>query len=245
MLAAHINAVEAYNVEGDVREVNIPTFEPDLSTSFDDPVPWDVVPTGTSDIPTQIYGSADFQSAIRQLCRDFADIFCREVKSEPARVEPLKVDVDWDKWRIPKNGGPPRPQSTEKMEETRSQIERMLELDLIEPSKSPYYSHVHLVRKPTGKWRFCIDFRTINDLCGNIGWPIPNIAQTLERIGSKKPKVFAKFDMTSGYFQMAFDPSIRDATSFIYPGGGYTDGSVSRWDGRAQERTSNNSSRKS
>jgi hypothetical protein len=45
------------------------------------------------------------------------------------------------------------------MEETRSQIERMLELDLIEPSKSPYYSHVHLVRKPTGKWRFCIDFR--------------------------------------------------------------------------------------
>jgi hypothetical protein len=107
------------------------------------------------------------------------------------------------------------------MEETRSQIERMLELDPIEPSKSPYYSHVHLVRKPTGKWRFCIDFRTINDLCGNIGWPIPNIAQTLERIGSKKPKVFAKFDMTSGYFQMAFDPSIRDATSFIYPGGVY------------------------
>jgi hypothetical protein len=62
------------------------------------------------------------------------------------------------------------------MEETRSQIERMLELDLIEPSKSPYYSHVRLVRKLTGKWRFCIDFRTINDLCGNIGWPIPNIA---------------------------------------------------------------------
>jgi hypothetical protein len=83
------------------------------------------------------------------------------------------------------------------------------------------YSHVHLVRKPTGKWRFYIDFRAINDLCGNIGWPIPNIAETLERIGSKKPKVFVKFDMTSGYFQMTFDPSIRDATSFIYPGGEY------------------------
>jgi hypothetical protein len=94
VLATHISAAEAYDVEGDVREVNIPTFEPDLSTSFDDPVPWDVVPTGMSEIPTQIYGSADFQSAIRQLCRDFADIFCREVKSEPARVEPLKVDID-------------------------------------------------------------------------------------------------------------------------------------------------------
>jgi hypothetical protein len=42
LLAAHISTAEAYNVEGDVREVNIPTFEPDLSTSFDDPVPWDV-----------------------------------------------------------------------------------------------------------------------------------------------------------------------------------------------------------
>jgi hypothetical protein len=150
------------------------------------------MPTGMSDIPTQIYGLTDFQSAIKQLCLDFADIFCRELKSEPARVEPLKVDIDWDKWRIPKNGGPPRPQSTEK-------IERMLELDLIEPSKSPYYSHVHLLRKPTGKWRFCIDFCTINDLCGNIRWPIPNIAQALKRIGSKKPKVFAKFDMTDGF----------------------------------------------
>jgi hypothetical protein len=171
------------------------------------------MPTGMSDIP--------IQSAIKQLCLEFLDIFCREVKSESARVEPLKVDIDWDRWCTLKNGGPTRPQSTEKMEETRSQIEWMLELDLIELSKSPYYTHVHLVREPTGNWRFCIDFRTINDLCGNIGRSIPNIAQTFERIGSKKPKVFAKFDMTSGYFQMAFDPSIRDTTSFMYPGGVY------------------------
>jgi hypothetical protein len=191
MLAAHISTMEAYDVDGDVREVNIPTFEPDLSTSFDDSVPWDV-------IPTQIYGSADLQSAIKrfEVC---------EVKHEPALVEPLKVDIDWERWSIPKNGRTPHPQSTEKMEETRSHIERMFELDLIEPSKLLYYSYVHLVRKPKGKWGFCIDFRTINDLCGNIGWPIPNIAQMLERIGSKKSKVFAKFDMTSGYFLMTFD----------------------------------------
>jgi hypothetical protein len=62
--------------------------------------------------------------------------------------------LNWERWRISKNGCPPRPQSTEKMKETRSQIEQMLELDLIEPSKSPYYSHLHLVRKRTGKWWF-------------------------------------------------------------------------------------------
>jgi hypothetical protein len=58
----------------------------------------------------------------------------------------------------------------------------MLGLNLIEPSKSPYYSYVHLVRKLTSKWRFCIDFSTIKDLSGNIGWPTPKITQTLEKV---------------------------------------------------------------
>jgi hypothetical protein len=61
-------------------------------------------------------------------------MFCREVKREPARVKPLKVGIDWERWRIPKNGGPPLSQSIQKMEETRSEIEQMLELNLIEPS---------------------------------------------------------------------------------------------------------------
>jgi hypothetical protein len=37
----------------------------------------------------------------------------------------------------------------------------------------------------------------------------------------EETEVLAKFNMTSGYLPMAFDPSIRDATSFIYPGGLY------------------------
>jgi hypothetical protein len=57
-----------------------------------------------SDLPTQIYKSADFQSAITRLCSNFADIFCREVESEPARVEPLQLTGDGkmaytEKWR--------------------------------------------------------------------------------------------------------------------------------------------------
>jgi hypothetical protein len=106
---------------------------------------------GMPDIPTQIYGSTDFQSEFKRLYLEFVDIFCGDVKREPSQVEPMKVDIDWERWRKTKNCGPPRPQSTEKMKETRSQIERIIELDLIIPSKSPYYSHVHLVRKPTGK----------------------------------------------------------------------------------------------
>jgi hypothetical protein len=67
--AAHFSTTEAYDVDGDMREFNIPMLEPNLSTSL----PWDVMSTDVSDIPTQIYGSADFQSAIKRLCLEFTE----------------------------------------------------------------------------------------------------------------------------------------------------------------------------
>jgi hypothetical protein len=99
-----------------------------------------------SDILTQIYGSADFQSVVKQLCLEFVDIFCREVKREPARVVPLKVTLTGN------DGVYRKTAARHVLSQLKDTI--MLELDLIEPSKSPYYSHVHVVRKPTGKWWF-------------------------------------------------------------------------------------------
>jgi hypothetical protein len=85
LLAAHISTTEAYDVDGDMREVNIPTFEPDLPTSIEDPVLWDVIPMGMSDILTQIYGPADFQSAIKRLCLEFSNQ-SSQTRASPSRT---------------------------------------------------------------------------------------------------------------------------------------------------------------
>jgi hypothetical protein len=37
----------------------------------------------------------------------------------------------------------------------------------------------------------------------------------IERIGALKPKKFAKFDVTKGYWQLGLAPAVRQATAFI------------------------------
>jgi hypothetical protein len=112
------------------------TFMQDEHTRFDDPVPWDPTHESDAKVPTLIHSSPTFIAAVHALCQEYRDIFCREVKPESAHVEPLQVDVDWERWRTPKHIGPPRAQSSEIMEEIRQQVERMQQLDLFEPSRT-------------------------------------------------------------------------------------------------------------
>ena len=43
-----------------------------------------------------------------------------------------------------------------------AEVDKMLELGVIEPSKSPWSSPVVMVKKPNNEYRFCIDFRKID-----------------------------------------------------------------------------------
>ena len=96
----------------------------------------------------------------------------------------------------------PRIQSTDKNKEIQKQVEKMLELKVIQKSEANRYSQVLLVPKPDNKWRFCIDFQPLNSCCEGDSWTIPNIQQMLQRIGSHRPKLFAVMDCTSGYHQL-------------------------------------------
>lgn len=102
----------------------------------------------------------------------------------------MEIEIDQSKWRKNCNRGPPRPVSTQKEQEIRRQIDKMLELNIIETSTATEYSQILLAPKPDGKWRFCIDFRRANDASQGRAWPIPIIMQMLQRIGQQKPKWF-------------------------------------------------------
>ena len=47
-----------------------------------------------------------------------------------------------------------------------------------------------------------------------MGWPIPNIEQTLNRIGEKRPKYFAVIDLTKGFSQAPLDENSSKYTAF-------------------------------
>ena len=76
------------------------------------------------------------------------------------------------------------------MQETERQIHSMLSLELIRESTASAVSRVMLAPKPGGKWRFCVDYRTLNLFSETLQWPIPNIKMMLERIGWCKTSHF-------------------------------------------------------
>jgi len=171
----------------------------------------------------QIEGSLELRTKIRAILEQNRNCFREEVCSEPARVAPFQLDVDKTKWEGKfANKQAPRFQSRIKEEAIDEFVASAKRLGLIEDSQAEAWSQVHLTKKANGKWRFCIDYRwrfcidyrNLNNATIGMGWPLPNIKATLNRIGARKPKYFAVLDLTQGYYQTAISKDSRAATAF-------------------------------
>ena len=92
------------------------------------------------------------------------------------------------------------------------EIQVMLDLEIIEPSKSPYSSPVVLVRKKDGSCRFCIDFRSLNKITVFDAEPIPNVEDLFVRLAHSR--FFTKIDLAKGYWQILVIPEDRPKTAF-------------------------------
>ncbi len=112
-----------------------------------------------------------------------------------------------------------RTQSAAKDKEIRCQVELMESLGLIKRSAHTRRSQIHMVPKPNGKWRFCIDFRYLNECSMMEGGVLPRIKELLHRIGERKAKYFAVMDLTSGYHQTAIDEESQKYTAFVTSAG--------------------------
>jgi transposase InsO family protein len=161
-------------------------------------------------------GDTPFHHRIRALCAEFVDIFSREVKPTPAKVAPLELHLKPNAKFLKTIGGGPRIQSPAKSAEIKRQLEQMLRLGVIQPSTSLTYSQVTLAPKPhSDKWRFCVDYRELNEDLESLYYVIPNIRSMMQRIGSKKPKKMGTVDCTSGYHQTSLSERSRQYAAFV------------------------------
>jgi hypothetical protein len=107
-------------------------------------------------------------------------------------------------------------------EEINRQIQELLETDVVEPSTSPYNSPLWIVpKKPDSegnkRWRLVIDHRKLNDKTIGDAYPLPNITEILDQLGSAK--YFSTFDVASGFHQIRVASKDAHKTAFSTPYG--------------------------
>ena len=162
-----------------------------------------------------IEGPAALQYLLNLLVDEYEDIFSETLRPRPALLTPMTLEVDKTKWQQNRNRLPPRTQTRVKEKEIERQITNMLAAKVITPSQAAYYSQVQLTPKPNDKWRFCIDYRSLNECSNLMGWPIPNVSAMLQRLGNQRARFYAVMDLTSGYHQAPLSKGSQAASAFI------------------------------
>jgi hypothetical protein len=169
--------------------------------------------------PSKIFGTEEQIESQRKICMEHLDVFSRELKLEPASIDPMKIEIKPDHlniWDSRDNKRPPRIQSSLKDAEIDRQVNKMLDANVIRKSDtSVSYSQVLMVPKPDLSWRFCVDYRRLNACVKTKTWPIPNINLMIDRLGRKKLKYFGLMDLTKGYYQAPLEEGSRYLSAFI------------------------------
>ena len=106
-------------------------------------------------------------------------------------------------------------------EEISKQVTEMLDADIIEESFSMYNNPCVLVKKKNESFRFCLDFRKLNEVTKPISFPIPTMNDIIDGLSAAKPTIFSSLDLKSGYHQIPLDEESRDKTSFTTHEGSY------------------------
>lgn len=109
-------------------------------------------------------------------------------------------------------------------DEITRQVNELIENDIIEPSVSPYNSPLWIVpKKPDSqgnkRWRMVIDYRALNEKTIGDAYPLPNITEILDQLGSAK--YFSIFDLASGFHQIPMHEMDAHKTAFSTPFGHY------------------------
>ena len=106
--------------------------------------------------------------------------------------------------------------------EVEKQINDMLKLGIIRPSKSEMASPIVCVLK--GKdgrdgVRIAIDYRYVNKYSIGDAFPMPDISDLIQRVG--QAKIISTFDAKGAYWQIGVRPDHQWLTAFVWDGGLY------------------------
>ena len=78
---------------------------------------------------------------------------------------------------------------------------------------SPWSSPIVMVKKKGVSWRFCVDFRKLNEVTFKDAFPQPQIDETLEAL--EGAQMLSTLELASGYWQVRYKRMIRRKQLFL------------------------------
>ncbi|KAM8718879.1 hypothetical protein ACLKA7_001571 [Drosophila subpalustris] len=110
------------------------------------------------------------------------------------------------------------PKNPKMQEEINKQVDELLAKGCIEPSNSPHSAPIVMVKKKTGKWRLCVDFRQLNSRSVKDAYPLPRVHHILDQL--REAHYITSLDLKDGYWQIPMEKASRPLTAFTVPGRG-------------------------
>lgn len=98
------------------------------------------------------------------------------------------------------------------------ELDKMLKLKVVEPSKSPWSSPIVLLDKPDGSYRFCVNYKALNSVTKPDAYPLPKVTHILDRL--RDARYLTSIDIKSAFWQIPLDPNSKEKTAFTVAGKG-------------------------
>jgi hypothetical protein len=191
----------------DMELDQIPDQVPDLtSTSKNNPSPClDHVPI-------------HFRTQLMALLDAFQDVFSETPQAGGAKIPPLEQTIE-----LIQGAKPPFKKnyrlSPVEFEELKKQVRDLLDKNILLPTVSPYGAPVLFIKKPDGRFRFCLDYRALNDITIKLRYPLPRIDDLLD--AARGATCFSCLDMAGGFHQLPISSQDIPKTAFTTPFGQY------------------------
>lgn len=113
----------------------------------------------------------------------------------------------------------PRRLPPDRLQAARAEFNQLIQMGIVQPSKSPWASPLHMVQKANGQWRACGDFRRLNAITKPDRYPVPHIQDFANQLHGKK--IFSTIDLVHAFHQIPVRPEDVQKTAVITPFGLY------------------------
>lgn len=101
------------------------------------------------------------------------------------------------------------------LEAVNTEVDRMLELNVIQKSSSSWNSPIVMVKKKDGSLRFCFDGRQLNAVTKRDAYPLPYVNSILDHL--RDSRFLSSIDLKKAFWQIPLSKESCEKTAFTVP----------------------------